>query len=91
MKCLKEVIEATGETSSIETITVKPPQKWKVKDGTTADPTDAIMKVAQEETDKKILKIWKTNKTIMEIKVRLGKMVLLNSRRIRLCQLTIFI
>lgn len=89
MKCLKEVIEATGETSSIETITVKPPQKCK--DGTTADPTDAIMKVAQEETDKKILKIWKTNKTIMEIKVRLGKMVLMNSRRIRLCQLTIFI
>ena len=87
-KCSKEVIEATGETS-IETTIVKPPQKTKC--GVTVDLDNnlaAITRAAQEETGKKTLKIWRTSKT-METKVR--TVLLMSSKRIRLCQLTIFI
>jgi hypothetical protein len=58
-----------------------------MKDRIIADPTDAITRAAQEETGKKILKIWKTSKT-MGTKARTVE--LMTSKRIRLCQSTIF-
>ena len=81
-RCLKEEIEATGETS-IETTAIKKIVKPPMKDRIIADPTDAITKAAQEETGKKILKIWKISKT-MGTKARTVE--LMNSKRIRLCQ-----
>lgn len=58
-----------------------------MEDKITAVPLDAITRAAQEETGKKILKIWKTSKT-METKIRIVELMI--SKRIRLCQLTIF-
>jgi hypothetical protein len=78
-RCLKEEIEATGEIS-IETTAIKKIVKPPMKDRIIADPTDAITSAAQEETGKKILKIWKTSKT-MGTKARTVE--LMTSKRIR--------
>jgi hypothetical protein len=86
-KCSKEEIEATGETSIETTAIIKKIVKPPMKDRIIADPTDAITRAAQEETGKKILKIWKTSKT-MGTKARTVELMI--SKRIRLCQLTIF-
>ena len=90
MKCSKVVTEATEEINT-ETITVKPPQMVKDKNGADLGLLDATMKAAKEETDKKILEIWKTINKTMEIKVRTRITLFLNSKRIRSCRLTMCI